>query len=125
MYKFVNVCVFCSQLFDEDYKISSKPEELLDLPQKKEPVVKTELLRMNIASGQKCYMSSVVDSLTADKALTRSVSINGNYFFISYIFACDSMIYKHELTSYHVMEYRNHRSKVKKRSRSLVGGGFG
>ena len=80
MYRFVNVCVFCSQLFDEEYTVSKKPEDVLELPQKKEPVVKTELLRMNIAPHRKCYMSSVVDNLTADKALTRSISINGNIY---------------------------------------------
>lgn len=78
MYRFVNVCVFCSQLFDEEYKVSKKPEDVLTLPPKKEPVVKTELLRMNIAPNHRCYMSSVVDNLTAERALSRAVSINGN-----------------------------------------------
>ena len=78
MYRFVNVCVFCSQLFDEEYKVSKKPEDVLTLPPKKEPVVKTELLRMNIAPNHRCDMSPVVDNLTAERALSRAVSINGN-----------------------------------------------
>ena len=81
MYRFVNVCVFCAQLFGDEYTVSKKPEDVLELPQKKEQVVKTELLRMNIATDRRCYMSSVVDNLTADKALTRSVSINGRCIF--------------------------------------------
>jgi hypothetical protein len=77
VYGFVYVCVFCSQLFDEGYDVSQGSqtvEEVFIREAEKEPIVKTALLRMNIAQNKKTYMSSIVDGMAADRAVSSSFS---------------------------------------------------
>jgi len=74
VYGLVYVCVFCAQLFDEGYDVKQSVEEVLLKEAEKETIIKTTLLRMNIAQNKKVYMSSVVDGMSADRAVASKVT---------------------------------------------------